>query len=509
MDALIYCRVSSPTQVKDGNGLGSQEGRCRIFADQKGYKVERVFPDEGVSGGLFERPAMRRLIDYLDNHDDRKFVIIFDDLARFARDLEVHLKLKTELVGRGAKLECLNFNFDDSPEGEFVENVIASANQLSRKQNTRQVIQKMKARLEQGYWPFCMPPGLKFAKAIGGGKILIPNEPFASIYREAIHKYSEGFLNTYEETRQYILGKYAENGITRKLSISGVNKILTEILYTGWVEYEKWEIELRKGKHEGFIDISTYQVVQDKIKRRTKAQVRQDYNPDFPLRGFILCSSCERPVTASWSRGRIEKYPFYHCKQSVCPLYGKTIRRLDLEMAFTGLIERYRPNSDTLNLARHIFTKVWDFNVNNESNQLESIQKAFDDIEAMIKQLVISATQSADTDLKIEYEAEITRLLPNKKELANKLKVNKNYSQERLGTASKAIFSYLENPVLMWQSANYHDKRTLLEMYFDEKLMYDRNEGFGTITLACLPKLLCFKEATENYLVEMAGVEPA
>src|SRR5579883_2567136 len=96
--ALIYCRVSSERQVVDGNGLGSQEQRCRVYANSKGYEVERVFADEGVSGGLFERPAMKGLIDYLDKHITENYIIIFDDLARLARDLEVHLKLKTQLV---------------------------------------------------------------------------------------------------------------------------------------------------------------------------------------------------------------------------------------------------------------------------------------------------------------------------------------------------------------------------------------------------------------------------
>lgn len=46
-------------------------------------------------------------------------------------------------------------------------------------------------------------------------------------------------------------------------------------------------------------------------------------------------------------------------------------------------------------------------------------------------------------------------------------------------------------------------------MFFEEKLAYDLKEGFGTVALACLPKLLCIKEPSENHLVEMAGVEPA
>lgn len=39
--AVIYCRVSHPRQKKEGNGLASQEGRCREFA---GYMIMMSLP---------------------------------------------------------------------------------------------------------------------------------------------------------------------------------------------------------------------------------------------------------------------------------------------------------------------------------------------------------------------------------------------------------------------------------------------------------------------------------
>lgn len=84
--AIIYCRVSSQRQVEEGHGNESQEQRCRMYAESQGYKVVKVFPDNGISGGLFERPGIQALIKYLDKHSNEKFIIIFDDLSRFARD---------------------------------------------------------------------------------------------------------------------------------------------------------------------------------------------------------------------------------------------------------------------------------------------------------------------------------------------------------------------------------------------------------------------------------------
>ena len=49
--AVIYCRVSSSKQTHRGDGLNSQETRCREYARYKGYEVVGTFADD-MSGSL-------------------------------------------------------------------------------------------------------------------------------------------------------------------------------------------------------------------------------------------------------------------------------------------------------------------------------------------------------------------------------------------------------------------------------------------------------------------------
>ena len=52
---LIYCRVSSAKQVKEWNGLSSQEKRCRDYATNSLWiEVEKVFNDEKNSLSGFD-----------------------------------------------------------------------------------------------------------------------------------------------------------------------------------------------------------------------------------------------------------------------------------------------------------------------------------------------------------------------------------------------------------------------------------------------------------------------
>lgn len=62
-----------------------------------------------------QRPGMVALLAYLDAQKGRPYTVIFDDLKRFARDTEFHLKLRREFAKRGATIECLNFRIEDMP----------------------------------------------------------------------------------------------------------------------------------------------------------------------------------------------------------------------------------------------------------------------------------------------------------------------------------------------------------------------------------------------------------
>ena len=108
------------------------------------------------------------------------------------RDTRFHLDLRDAFRLRGARIECLNFKFEDTPEGEFIETIMAAQGALERKQNGRQVAQKMKARMQGGYWIHKAPVGYAYETVKRRGKLLVPDEPLASIIREAFEGFASG-----------------------------------------------------------------------------------------------------------------------------------------------------------------------------------------------------------------------------------------------------------------------------------------------------------------------------
>lgn len=81
-----------------GSGLKNQEHRCRQHAEEKGYQIEAVYYDDITGGGDFaKRPGMTALLKCLKANTGTRYVVIFDDLKRFARDTLFHLRLRNAM----------------------------------------------------------------------------------------------------------------------------------------------------------------------------------------------------------------------------------------------------------------------------------------------------------------------------------------------------------------------------------------------------------------------------
>ena len=362
--ALVYCRVSTPQQRKSGSGLESQEHRCRQYAAQNGMTVEAVFPDDASGGGDFmKRAGMMALLAYLDAQMGKEYVVIFDDLKRFARYTEFHIKLRRELQRRNAKVECLNFRFEDTPEGRFIETIFAAHGELEREQNGRQVKQKMLARAEQGFWVFHAPCGFKYEKSKRGGRVLVRDEPLASIVQDALEGYAIGRFQTQAEVQRFLEAQPLFPKDHKKGTIHSyrVTRLLINPLYAGLLEVPKWKISLRRGQHDGLISARTHQRILTRLKGNALAPARKDINHDFVMRGFVECADCNRPLTSCWSQSKTgRKHPYYRCYNTKCDQYGKSIQRDRLEGEVEAVIRSLQPSPHMFTLVRTFFKAAWD-----------------------------------------------------------------------------------------------------------------------------------------------------
>lgn len=174
--AAIYCRVSDVKQTIKGDGLASQETRCREYARYRGYQVTQVFHDKGVSGSLINRPGMQAMLAFLRKHKADNVIVIIDDISRLARGIKAHVELRGSIAMAGGTLESPSVEFGDDADSELHEFILATVAQHQRRKNAEQTLNRMRARALNGYWVFWAPRGYRFQKVEPHGKLLVRDE---------------------------------------------------------------------------------------------------------------------------------------------------------------------------------------------------------------------------------------------------------------------------------------------------------------------------------------------
>ena len=120
--AILYARVSTDEQARNGYSLAQQMEALREYADQEGYEILEEVTDPGQSGASLVRPGMDRVRDLVAT--DGVSVVLAQDRDRFAREPAYHYLLKREFEAHGCKLRALNDHGDDSPEGELTDGIL-------------------------------------------------------------------------------------------------------------------------------------------------------------------------------------------------------------------------------------------------------------------------------------------------------------------------------------------------------------------------------------------------
>ncbi|MDO8648819.1 MAG: recombinase family protein [Candidatus Peregrinibacteria bacterium] len=508
--SVIYCRVSSERQVNEGHGLDGQELRCRQYSDANDYKVVAVFRDEGISGGKSDRPGMKALIAFLDDSTfEEEIVVLIDDISRIARDVEVHFELKAAIESRNARLESPSHDFQNNPMGKFFETIMAGSAEYYRNENRVRVMKNMKSRLDKGYWPFDQPPGLKNINDPVHGKLLTPDEPKATIIREALR----GFLSRRFDNRADVQRFLEDHQFTHRAKYKGtvhpeqVKRLLTRILYAGWIEYPKWGVARKKGHHEGLITIDEFDAIQERLAETEHAPQRKDAHKDFPLRNYLACSSCNELVTASWSKGRSKSYPYYRCTTKDCPRRNKGIRGEKVEMDFEKVLSRLRPKKESLKLVEAILKNLWDKRLDVQKEAEENREKQIRETDAEIDKLCDRLGRLTGEIIIKKYESRIEQL-EEKKNILRRQSSDEKDPRQNFGTAFKYVLRFTENPLALWKTGIFEDQRLVLKLSILGVLPYDPKLGFGTVTFPLLFQLCKQSETDKSKMVEMPGIEP-
>lgn len=477
--AVIYCRVSSIAQTKRGDGLASQETRCRDYARYNNLEVVGAYHDD-KSGALMDRPAIRALIEFLGRNRNDRHVVIIDDISRLARGVKAHLGLREAIAMAGGVLKSPSIEFADDADSELQEMIMATVAQHQRRKNAEQTVNRMRARMMNGYWAFACPVGYRRERLPGHGKTLVRDEPLASIVQEALEGYASGRFQSQAEVKRF-LERFPEiprdsNGEVRN---QRVKDLLTQSLYAGYIEHEGWNISLRKGQHEALIDYRTYCRIQERLAGPVQAPARKDNREDFPLRGFVLCADCGTPLTACWSKSKTgRKHPYYLCPTKRCASSRKSIRREDLEGEFDEVLRRLQPTEKLFRIARAMFLDAWAQRAAQAAELAKGFEREAAEIERQIEKLLSRIVEATNSRVIGTYESRIAEL-ERRKAVATERSASGGKPRHTWEESFEPALQFLSSPWDIWSSRRFDLRRLVLRLAFSERISYRRGEGFS------------------------------
>lgn len=164
----LYYRVSSERQV-EANSVDAQRFALKCLFASRGWDYEGAteFVDEGLSGATAERPGYQALLAQIELGAVRTVCVY--DMDRVTRDADERIRFIRLCAAAGVELiQCTGEVKVDTPEGMFMQRIIAAVKEMERNilsRRTKAGIRAYRARGEK--WG-----GQRLKVGARGGRVL-------------------------------------------------------------------------------------------------------------------------------------------------------------------------------------------------------------------------------------------------------------------------------------------------------------------------------------------------
>ena len=309
--AVLYARVSSKEQEKEGFSIPAQLKLLRSYAADQNLSVTREFVDVETAKQA-GRSSFGEMLAFLRRARTVKVLLVekTDRLYRNIKDwvLIDDLDIEVHFVKEGVLLSA-----DSRSSEKFMHGikVLMAKNYID---NLSEETQKgMREKAEQGIYPSWAPIGYRNADGPNGKRIIEADPAYGPLVARLFEGYSSGLLSLKDLTiRARAWGLTFRTG--NRMTISVVHKILRNPIYMGRFRWAGVEYQ---GIHEPLVRRELWETVQavmdDRFGRRKRGSKH-----DFAFAGLVSCGHCGCSMVGEIKKGR---YVYYHCTgyRQKCP----------------------------------------------------------------------------------------------------------------------------------------------------------------------------------------------
>lgn len=307
-DKKICCAIYTRKSTEEGleqefNSLQAQREACESYIKSQKHENWQLLPNEyddgGYSGGNMERPALKRLLQDVQN--GLVDIIVVYKIDRLTRSLMDFSKIVEVLDKHNASFVSITQHFNTTTSmGRLTLNMLLSFAQFEREVTGERIRDKISASKKKGMWMGGKPPLGYYRK----DKKIYPDEEKSALVRAIFEKYTE--LKSTTLLKDWL----AEQG--HNIAVGNLTCILRNKAYIGLVGHKgTWY----QGEHQGIIPTELFEQVQN-VMADNRIN-RQHYDPKKSLLSGKLYDDKGNIMSPSWSTGCSGKIYRYYVSQAI------------------------------------------------------------------------------------------------------------------------------------------------------------------------------------------------
>jgi site-specific DNA recombinase len=341
--AVVYARVSSKEQEKEGFSIPAQLKLLKEYAAAQSFAVVEEYVDVETAKQT-GRTAFGEMVAYLKAHPSIRVILVekTDRLYRNLKDwvtvdeldVEMHFPKEGVVLSRESRS---SEKFMHGIKVLMAKNYIDNLSEEARK--------GMQEKAEQGIWPTVAPLGYRNVAGSDGKKIIEPDPKSAPIIARMFEWYATGALSLKEAAEKARAAGLVYRKSGAAVPVSTVHTTLRNRLYTG--EFE-WNGHLYMGKHEPLVTRELWERVQGVLDGR-HAKKNRRLKHDFAFSGLITCGHCGCSIVGEIKK---QRYVYYHCTGFKGRCGEPYVREEIIEQQFTDLLGRFKFDDEILEWVR-------------------------------------------------------------------------------------------------------------------------------------------------------------
>ena len=309
-NVILYVRVSTDEQANRGYSLRDQEQKLLSYCSLQNYNVIDVYRED-YSAKTFNRPQFKKMLEYCKKNKKDIHKVLFMKWDRFSRNTSQSYQMIETFRNFAIDVNAIEQPLDlDVPENGLMLAVYLSMPEVENQRRSLNVIAGMRRALKEGRYVGNAPKGYSNGEDSLKRPLIIPNDD-ALLVKEAFELLASGLYNQVE-----VFKKVKAKGL--KTSKTAMSSVYRNHLYYGGIFIKGYKDEKERiveGIHEPIISKELFNKVQNVLdgKKNIFKMTPKKTNDRFPLKGFLMCPECKKPLTASTSRGKGGHYSYYHC----------------------------------------------------------------------------------------------------------------------------------------------------------------------------------------------------